>query len=117
MGHARADLGLPYGVGTILLNALARVFKVRLSDPIHPRGMFCSQYVAHSFSEGGLDLVPRQPDIVTWPEDILNSKYVHGNYEGTLKSDRNAPPRPKQVQFIRPSWRKRGKAGGHDYSH
>ena len=50
--HGKADLGVSYGYMALLKNLAHWAFKLKLMDPIEPKGMFCSQYVAHCFSKG-----------------------------------------------------------------
>lgn len=99
ISNAKADLGVEYGWGNLLLNLWAWLFHVKLRDSgVHPVGMFCSEYVQHCFSEAGIPLVDL-PDIVTFPKHIADSDRL--DYLGTLKPDPNAPPLPRQRDVVR----------------
>ncbi len=99
ISHAKAELGVAYGWGNLLLNVWAWLFHVKLRDSgVHPVGMFCSEYVQHCFSEAGIPLVDL-PDIVTFPKHIAESDLL--DYKGTLKPDPSAPPLPRQRDLVR----------------
>lgn len=75
------DLGVAFGLWPVLRDIAYRYwgFKYlgmkRPVDTGEPGSMFCSQYVAHCFREGGLPLCDHE-DINTLPADIESSKYV-----------------------------------------
>ena len=54
--EGRADLGMKYGYIALLKNLSQWAFNVKLLDPVSPKGMFCSQYVAHCFSRAGIPI-------------------------------------------------------------
>jgi hypothetical protein len=75
------DLGVPFGLWSVLKGLAYRYMGFKYlgmekpTDRGEPGSMFCSQYVAHCFRAGGLELCDRE-DINTLPADIERSKYV-----------------------------------------
>jgi hypothetical protein len=81
LAKATKDLGRAFGIVAMIKSTWKRFLRVTgivhrrlgFSPPRKSsRAMFCSQYVARCFSEGGLPLTPR-PDIDTLPGDIKDS--------------------------------------------
>ena len=89
--EAKSDLGLPFGVIDLLRNLFHWLVHVKFTNPIMPRGMFCSEYVERCFRIGGIPLCDRA-DIGTLPQAIANSPHIE--YAATVRHDpRDEDPR------------------------
>ncbi len=88
---AKAKIGL-------LRNLRSWIMDLKLRDPASPRAMFCSQYVAHCFSTGGMRLIEK-PDIATLPKHIEGCGYFV--YKQTIEKD----PSRDRSRIRRPTWR------------
>lgn len=82
--EAKADLGLPYGFKDLWRNVMRWLTKVKLSDPMTPHAMYCSEYVERCFRIGGIPLSKR-PDIITMPKHIAESPLIA--YQATIPHD------------------------------
>ena len=94
--EAKSDLGLPFGI----LDLFKRLFRwlkvVKLSDPVSPKGMFCSEYVERCFRIGGMPLRDAK-DIATLPQQIAESPHIE--YVATIIHD-NADLDPRDVDDV-----------------
>ncbi|MDZ4674052.1 MAG: hypothetical protein SGI84_06325, partial [Gemmatimonadota bacterium] len=115
LGEARTDLGLKFGTGDLFRSLFRWFRKVKLGNPMSPRGLFCAEYVERCFRVGGLPLrrdadgnhVP--PDVLCFPQDLVTSPLVE--YRATVLHDpRVAAPRnlddipvPGRVPVIAPT--------------
>jgi hypothetical protein len=84
LAEAKADLGLPFGKLDLLKGLLRWGRKVKFSEPVRPRGMFCSEYVERCFRTGGLSLT-RSTDVTTFPKDVAVSPLIE--YVATVEHD------------------------------
>lgn len=83
--EARKYLGAKFSVIHVLIAFAHRYFGQPLPpDPKRPRGMFCAEYVAHCFREGGKALTAKS-DINTFPTDIAESGNV--SFVAKLRTD------------------------------
>ena len=101
--EGKSDLGVSDGYLALLKNLAHWAFNFKLTDPTHPKGMFCSQYVEHCFRTGGIPIAQseaegdgsrppsehwfrhRKPrsDIATFPKHIAYSPHVE--YAATIR--------------------------------
>lgn len=94
LGHARADLGLKFGLGDALRSLFRWLKKVPFRNPKSPKALFCAEYVERSFRLGGVPL-PRTAngevpaDILCWPQDLAISPLVA--YQATIRHDPRVP--------------------------
>lgn len=82
---AKLELGKMYSVWGLVRNIRRILLKYSgAGDPARPpEKFFCSQYVAHCWRAGGIDLAKGISDDFTQPEDIVRSPYV--SLAGVLK--------------------------------
>lgn len=88
LGEARADLGLKFGTLDLFRSLFRWVGKVKFTNPMSPRGLFCAEYVERCFRMAGIPLrrdadgrlVP--PDILCFPQDLADSPLVQ--YRATI---------------------------------
>lgn len=73
--EATGDLGLPFGLRSVLREFLYRLIGLRIirRSRKRRRGMFCSEYVSKCFRKGGVDLAPELADDRTFPDDMAKS--------------------------------------------
>jgi hypothetical protein len=87
--RAQHFLGLEFGYIEVARALAYRVFGIGdPHDPKHPRGMFCSEYVATAFEAAKFSFTDRPP-IETFPQDIVNSGKVMRI--GTIHPDGTMP--------------------------
>jgi hypothetical protein len=74
--RAKASLGLHYAFGAVIKNFFRRwIAKIPLANKVHPKAMFCSQYVEDCFCNGDMSLAHQQP-ITTFPKEIADSSHL-----------------------------------------
>jgi len=88
LAEAKADLGMSYGYVDLAKALWGYLKKVKLSDPISPKGLYCSEYVERCYDRGDISLTGR-PDIATFPQQIAESPHVQYMY-----SIRHDPTKP-----------------------
>lgn len=79
VGAALAALGQGYSVSGLLRLGFHYAVGWPMGDAkVESEGasFICSELVAHCFSRAGIDLVPKEPDSATSPEDISTSRYL-----------------------------------------
>jgi hypothetical protein len=92
--EARSVLGRPYSFWKLAEVASHVMIHTRLPKAeTDPGAMFCSEFVAHCFRVGGLDISPHS-DVNTSPTDIAASG--HFRYGGTVRHDPSLAPNVRQ---------------------
>ena len=92
--EARSVLGRPYSFWKLAEVASHVMIHTRLPKAeTDPGAMFCSEFVAHCFRVGGLDISPHS-DVNTSPTDIAASG--HFRYGGTVRHDPGLAPNVRQ---------------------
>jgi hypothetical protein len=106
LAEAKSDLGLPFGTSDLFRRLFHWLTKVKFTNPITPRGMFCSEFVERCFRVGGMPLRD-MADNATLPQALAESPHVQ--YMATVIHDpSNLDPRddddvPAMVPFTRPA--------------
>jgi len=88
LAEAKADLGLSYGYADLARALWGYLKKLKLRDPVSPKGLYCSEYVEKCFDSGGMSLTGR-PDITTFPQHIAESPRVE--YVCSIRHDPSKP--------------------------
>ena len=87
--RAKAYLGIKYGYLNLFKKLFKRALGIHLHETKPDDGMFCSQFVAEAFKNGGMALVPRDA-IDTFPADIAFSTIIE--YRKTVAHDPSTVP-------------------------
>jgi len=94
--EAKSDLGLPFGYLDVLKRLLRWLKLFKLGNPVSPKGMFCSEYVARCFRIGGMPLRDTD-DVDPWPQELAVSSHVE--YVSTVMHD-TARLEPRDVDDV-----------------